>query len=152
MNTNIPRLAPAMRSFTLLELMTAVAIVGILASVGYPGYTPYAQRGKNAEAIIGLQSRALLQEQYFRDHRSPPPTLALIGSPSRGSRYPTCTINPDGANGYVLTAKGNAGAVVSKFTHVLNSAGVGCAQQGTSNAPDITLGAAADFPAGATRW
>ena len=152
MNTNIPRLATALLGFTLLELMIAVAIIGILASIGYPAYTQYVQRGKNAEAIANLQSLALLQEQYFRDNRIYPSTLASIGGTPSGSRYHTYTITGN-ANGYVLTATGRAAENVGNFTYVLNSAGVGCMQQGTSSAPTISLGAAATAcPTGSTRW
>ncbi len=56
--------------FTLVELMIAVAIVGILAAIVIPSYADYVRRGKIAEATSQLASMAVKLEQYFQDNRS----------------------------------------------------------------------------------
>ena len=58
------------RGFTLIEIMIAVAIVAILAAVGYPSYTDYVRRGKIAEAISGLSDMRVKMEQFFQDNRT----------------------------------------------------------------------------------
>jgi type IV pilus assembly protein PilA len=44
--------------FTLIELMIAVAIVGILAAVALPAYQNYAIRAKVSEVILGTTINA----------------------------------------------------------------------------------------------
>ena len=55
--------------FTLIEVMIVVAIVGILATVGYPAYTDYLRRGKVAEAVATLAEARAKLEQYL-DNRT----------------------------------------------------------------------------------
>ncbi len=50
--------------FTLIELMITVAIIGILASVGYPSYTKHIQKSKRSEAQAALVSMATAMEQW----------------------------------------------------------------------------------------
>lgn len=52
------------RGFTLIELMIAVAIVGLLAAVAVPSYRSYIQKGKRAEAQGALVTFANAMEQW----------------------------------------------------------------------------------------
>ena len=52
------------RGMTLIELLIAVAIVGILASIGYPAYTEYAVRVNRQQAMADLLNTASLLERY----------------------------------------------------------------------------------------
>ena len=42
------------RGFTLIELMIAIAVIGILSAIAYPSYTDYVRRGQLAEAFANL--------------------------------------------------------------------------------------------------
>jgi len=56
--------------FTLIELMVALAIVAILASVALPSYRQHLQRGAVAEAIATLGAGRVVAEQFFLDNRT----------------------------------------------------------------------------------
>ncbi|MFT4927969.1 MAG: type IV pilus assembly protein PilE [Phenylobacterium sp.] len=58
------------KGFTLLELLVALAIAGILAGIAYPTYTDGLVRGRRAEAMSELVRIANLQEQYYADNRT----------------------------------------------------------------------------------
>lgn len=51
--------------FSLIELMIAVAIVGILAGVAYPSYQDHVRKGKRAEARAALMNLLQQQERYM---------------------------------------------------------------------------------------
>ena len=63
MNTRTSRRAA--RGFTLIELMVAVAIVGILAAVTYPSYTSYVVRTQRAQASSCLTEMAQFMERVY---------------------------------------------------------------------------------------
>ena len=64
---------------TLIELLIAVAIMGILASVAYPSYVDYVLRSNRSEPQRELSKLASLQEQYFIDHRTYTTDMTLLG-------------------------------------------------------------------------
>lgn len=56
--------------FTLIEVMIAVAIVAILASIALPSYRNYVIRGKIPDATNQLASKRVRMEQFFQDSRT----------------------------------------------------------------------------------
>lgn len=64
------RRAPAAGGFTLIELMVAVAVVGILALIAFPSYSEQILRGRLTDATNGLSVLQVRMEQYYLDSRT----------------------------------------------------------------------------------
>lgn len=110
------------KGFSLIELMVAVAIVGILAAVGYPSYTEYITRGKISEATTGLQEARVKMEQYFLDNRTYL-NGAACGATLPTSKYFTFTCAATAAT-YTVTAAGVAGQGMTGFQYTVTQANV----------------------------
>lgn len=66
--TSAPPLSAS--GFTLIELMIAVAIIGILSAVAYPSYQSYVVRNNRSTATAYLVEVASRQHQYRLDART----------------------------------------------------------------------------------
>lgn len=66
--------------FSLIELLIAVVIVGILAAICYPSYQQYVLRSYRAEAISQLLQLANAQEQHLADYGVYSADLAVLGA------------------------------------------------------------------------
>lgn len=69
----------AARGFTLIELMIAVAVVGILAAIAYPAYTSNIVKSNRASAQAVLMEIAQKQSQYVVDNRAFASDLTTLG-------------------------------------------------------------------------
>jgi len=67
------------RGFTLIEVMIVVAIIALLAAVGYPSYREHIARGQRSEGQQFLSDIAQRQEQILLDQRQYASTLAALG-------------------------------------------------------------------------
>ena len=118
----------AQRGFTLIEVMSVVAIVGILSAIAYPSYQEYVRRGHRAEARAGLLQAAQWMERAATATGTYPKTAQFpaslktvpndrydISVNSNGSTF-TLTAAPKGAQAsdkcgnYTLTNTGLRGA------------------------------------------
>ena len=71
------------KGFTLIELMIAVAILGIIASIAIPNYFEHVKRTARTEGITALLDAANKQEQYFVDNREYTTSLGDLGVAER---------------------------------------------------------------------
>lgn len=108
--------------FTLIEVMIAVAIVGILTVIAYPSYRDYVIRGHLVEASNGLATIRAQMERHFQDNRS----YATVGgftTPCAGDAAPrtfgvfvvSCAATPT-ATAFTLQAVGSGPAAGFTFT------------------------------------
>ena len=122
------------KGFTLIELMIAVVIVGILAMIAYPSYTAHIQKTKRSDAKVALQEVAQRQESYFLREYSYAKDLTQLGYPasSHDNLYTLAvTSTPAGCSGL----KANA---CSGFS-VTATAASGKAQAGDKACQSFTL-------------
>jgi len=98
------------KGFTLLELMMVVAIIGLLAAVGYPAYTSAVKKGERADAIDSLLSLASRMEEYYMNNDTyDGATVTAAGDGTVGSNKTsddlyTLSITSATAYAYTLTA------------------------------------------------
>lgn len=83
----LPNSVHGHQGFSLIELLIAVAIVGILSAIAYPSYISYIEKGRRAECRSGLLKSMQQQERYFTQR-----------------------------NTYVTFAGGTSSAVISSFS------------------------------------
>ncbi|RQM60197.1 type IV pilin protein [Aeromonas enteropelogenes] len=97
---------------TLLELMVVVAIVAIIAAVAYPSFTDGLRKSRRAEAVKGLLTMQLKQEEFRISNASYSSAVANVGNPT--SDYYTFTISGATATAYTLVATSKGAQVGDK--------------------------------------
>lgn len=107
--------------FTLIELMIAVVVLGILAAIAYPTYNEFVMRSRITEATSGMNDFRTRMEQYFQDNRTYANAgacgLTPPGATADSSFQLVCTNAT--ATGYQLDANGLASKGMSAFRYRL---------------------------------
>jgi type IV pilus assembly protein PilE len=127
-----------------MEVMIAIAIVGILVAIALPSYRDYITRGKIPEATSNLATMRVKLEQFYQDNRTylggcAANTVAPLPS---GLRYFAVTCSGLSATGFTVTATGVAAQGMGGFVYTVNEqnvqastiTGVALAQGYASNA------------------
>ncbi len=109
------------KGFTLIELMVAVAIIGIIASIALPSYTDYVKKGKATEATAALADLRVKMEQCFQDNRDY--TLCAANcAPANGAKYFTYACSVQTATTYQIDATGVAAEDMGNFAFSVDQA------------------------------
>ena len=117
----LPRRSTA-AGFTLIEVMTVVAVIGILIAIALPNYQEHLLRAKLVEAGSSLAQIRVRLEQYYQDNRSYPAVdeckKVVEGSNSKYFGF-SCAIAEDG-QGFTITATGTAAGGTSAFSYTVD--------------------------------
>ncbi|GGC99401.1 type IV pilin protein [Vreelandella lutescens] len=91
------------QGFTLIEMLIAVAIIGIVAGIAYPSYTRYVERSLRTDAHAGLlQAASEMERCYSRQYNY---TGCAITTTSPDGNYAiTAAAGDSNDGGFILTA------------------------------------------------
>lgn len=93
--------------FTLIEVLVAVVIVGILASIAYPSYVESVRRAKRGEGKAAMMQILQAQERYYSQQNTY--VAYSVSAPKGFKNY--SSDNPD-SSAYELSADACAGETI----------------------------------------
>ena len=99
------------KGFTLIELMIAVAIVAVLATIMMPIFTEQVRKARRADAKADLMDLAQRQERLYSETGSYGTILQLTGAATyetEGGMYNITVVLPGGANPQTYDFTANA--------------------------------------------
>ena len=111
--------------FTTIEIMVAVALVGVLATLALPSYGTYVARARLLDGAIRLSDHRAKMEQYYLDRRSYVDGGGDCGIPippvSRDDAFDVaCTAT---ASTYRIVATGRAAGGMNGFALAVDETG-----------------------------
>lgn len=118
------------RGFTLIELVFAMAILGILSAIAIPSYRTHIQRGHRATAQAVLTENAQFMERYATSNggsyagATVQAAVSPKGATGSGIRYNvSLSVAADGASYTLSAAPANAQSTDSCGTMTLTNTG-----------------------------
>lgn len=132
--------------FTLIELMVTLAIIAILAGIGWPTYQGYIAKGHRADAIIAVTRAQSFLEKCYSNTRvytkatcGPLPTDIATVPPAPNQHFTLDYSNSSGALSYTITATTTAAQAVDTNCAVLTLTNTG-AKSSKNNSSAVSTG------------
>lgn len=140
--------------FTIMELMIAVAIMGVLFGIALPSYKDYVRRGALPEGVSALSDYKIKMEQYYQDNRnygsgaageacanaSPAPDWSTFAPSGKKNFSYSCVLSGTSGQGYAITATGTTGTPAAGHVYIQTHRGQQTTQfKGTTVAKDCWL-------------
>lgn len=131
------------RGFTLIEMMLAVSVAGILGSIAFPSFESQLQRSRRGEALAAMLTIQLVQERWHAN-TGRYGTLAEIGATAQtaSGRYRFEAIGA-GSGGYRLIATATGPQSRDAVCRILRMDVVGMNVEQTSGPDADTINPAA---------
>jgi type IV pilus assembly protein PilE len=99
--------APSRRAcagLTLIDMMCALTVAGVVASVAVPAYQGAMQKSRRSEALVAMMQAQMFQERFRADHASYG-SLSEIGMPpTTPGGYYGLSMNAQSQTGYEIQA------------------------------------------------
>lgn len=129
--------------FTLVEVLIVVAIVGILATLGFPSYLEQVRKSRRADAVRGLMEAEQYMRRYFGTRDSfegvtLPAGLAVAPRPASGAASYNIQLIENGGPVATSTAL-SATTFTLRATRTGNMAGDRCGDLSVTNTGVKTL-------------
>ena len=116
-----PREAKRIRhqaGYTLIDMMVAIVIMGVLAGLGFNQYSKYVARARRPEAVMAFRALAAAQREYMLTQGKYSGTFDALGfrmeggqrisaTEIQGRRYNYRLIQDDGPRSWYCIATGN---------------------------------------------
>ena len=131
------------RGFTLIEVLVATAITGVLSSVAYPSFTSTVHKVRRSDALVAALQVQAAQERW-RSGNTAYGSLAQIRQPAvSGAGHYALTVTVLGDNSYelVATAQGGQRSDVACRTLKLSVVGLNASY---ASGPDAAVGNGSD--------
>jgi len=106
------------RGFTLIELMIAIVIVGILTAIAVPNFTGYMREARRTDAIVMLLEVAGEQEKFYSENNAYADKMGVLGY---GAVTANTVASPDGHYNVTVSAQ-TAGTFTLTAAPVANGA------------------------------
>jgi type IV pilus assembly protein PilE len=99
------------RGFSLIELLVAVVIVGLLSAVAYPSYVESVRKGKRASAKAKMTEIAGRLGQYYSDASTGSSTYTILLT---DLSYPAGALYSE-AKGHTMSITAGTGGIASTY-------------------------------------
>jgi type IV pilus assembly protein PilE len=98
--------------FTLIEILIAITLIGILSAVAIPSYSSYVLRGRLTEAFTGLAAIQPRAEEFWSNNR----TFVGLPVPANSAYFDYALDTTTSASSYTVSATGKGSAAGFIFT------------------------------------